>query len=166
MFYTHIVCTEEDLPSGLSLLREAALWLKGKGIDYWQNWLSPPEAHLSWVRSGFQNGEFHFVKEGDALLGMYRLQDEDESFWGKQAQEAGYLHSFTTVRTLTDRGIGFRIMDDVSSMLLDKGVSLLRLDCGTANEGLRRYYEKYGFRKVRDVTAFGNFLTLHEKRLR
>mgnify|MGYP000878516788 CR=1 FL=1 len=33
----------------LELLRNAAVWLNDRHIDYWQNWHTPPKLHLDWI---------------------------------------------------------------------------------------------------------------------
>ena len=43
-----------------ALLRDAAVWLQGKGIDYWQDWHDPPPAHAKWIQRGLDSHEFFF----------------------------------------------------------------------------------------------------------
>ena len=44
-----------------SLPKDAALWLQANGIDYWQDWLYPPDKHARWIQKGLENGEFYLV---------------------------------------------------------------------------------------------------------
>ena len=155
----------DESPAVFALLKEAALWLRGKGIDYWQNWLDPPEAHVRWVERGFENGEFFIAERGGSLVGCFRLQWTDTMSWGERADEAGYLHSITTRRELAGTGTGRRLLALVESHCRDEGKQFLRLDCGTDNPGLRGYYESYGFEAVGEVTFEGERLTLYEKPL-
>lgn len=43
------------------------------------------------------------------------------------------------------KSIGKLILYDIEEMLYEKGITILRLDCGTKIDGLCKYYEKYGF---------------------
>ena len=71
----------------LKLLREAALWLNERHIDYWQGWLNPDNKLKSWIKSGFDHDEFYFVENNGEIIAMYRLQYDDEFFWGKEMIE-------------------------------------------------------------------------------
>ena len=49
----------------LNLLKEAAVWLKERQINYWQSWLNPDENYKNWIKSGFNLGQFYFVEKND-----------------------------------------------------------------------------------------------------
>lgn len=51
-----------ELEIALELLQEAALWLKSRNIDYWQNWINPACEYIAWIEQGFNRNEFHFVE--------------------------------------------------------------------------------------------------------
>ncbi|HOV28043.1 MAG TPA: GNAT family N-acetyltransferase [Pseudobacteroides sp.] len=147
------------------LLKESAEWLKDKEIDYWQEWHSPPEPYKEWILEGIRKEELYFAFDDVNIVGMYRLQYEDEIFWGKRTDKAGYIHSLTTKREYSGKGIGTEILQDIEKELNDNGVVYLRLDCGSKVAGLRKYYEEYGFNAVGEVSLFGETLTLYEKEI-
>lgn len=147
------------------LLKESAEWLKDKEVDYWQDWHNPPDPYREWILEGIRKEEFYFAFDDMNIVGMYRLQDEDEVFWGKRTDKAGYIHSFTTKREYVGKGIGMLILRDIEKKSYEKGVTYLRLDCGWKVTGLRKYYEEYGFKVVGEVSLFGEILTLYEKEI-
>ena len=154
----------EEINKGLHLLREAAIWLKDNAIGYWQNWLDPSAEHVAWIKEGFDKNEFHFVENDNSeLVGMFRLQFEDELFWGKQINEAGYIHSFTTNRSFRGSQLGCSILRLIEQLLLAKGIYLLRLDCSPDVEGLCKYYEDFGFVPQGIVSVHQERLQLYEK---
>ncbi len=155
----------QESDAAFELMKEAAVWLRDRGIDYWQNWLQPPQHHIDWILDGFRRGQFYFVESGDRLLGMYRLQYTDEHFWGKRTETAGYVHSFTTRRSEAGTGLGSRILRRIEKDLLDQGITLLRLDCGAEIRGLCAYYEGQGFQLVDTVRVEDFMLNLYEKQL-
>jgi GNAT superfamily N-acetyltransferase len=149
----------------LTLLREAAAWLRDRGIDYWQSWLDPPDTHIRRLERGCRNGEFFLVECDDEVVGCFRLQWEDRMFWGERNDKAGYVHSVTTRRDLAGTGTGRRVLEAIEHCCVGQGRDFVRLDCGAANHRLRRYYESCGFISVGETTFGGERLTLHEKRL-
>jgi ribosomal protein S18 acetylase RimI-like enzyme len=149
----------------LSFLKEAALWLRDKGVDYWQDWIDPPANFVDWIRQGFDENQFYMVGNGDEVIGCFRLQWEDRMFWGEQETTAGYVHSLTISRKLAGRGIGTKVLKLIESYCREKKKEFLRLDCGVDIMGLRKYYERCGFEAVGEVTVEGERLTLYEKRV-
>lgn len=154
-----------ELPIVLNLLKDAALWLRERQIDYWQAWLDPPPHFVAWIQEGFDTHQFHFACQGQDVVGCFRLQWEDELFWGVQAPAAGYVHSFTTARTLHGKRIGERTLAHIEEMCREHGKQFLRLDCGSHVAGLRRYYEAYGFQRVGEATVMNDHFTLYQKPL-
>lgn len=155
-----------EITIAFSLLKDAAIWLNEKGIDYWQDWLNPPSNFKDWVKAGFNNNEFYFVEYENDIVGMYRLQYNDELFWGIREDRSGYIHSFTTKRNLKGKGIGNEILKHIETTLKESGIDYLRLDCSSKINGLCTYYENYGFRGKGTVSLFGDILNLYEKDLR
>lgn len=153
----------EELPIALEMLKEAALWLKGKGINYWQDWIDPKVQYINWIKQGFDNDQFYFFYSGSKLSGMLRLQYQDEIFWGKQKDNAGYIHSFTTRRDMAGAGFGHIMLNKVQDLLNNEGIKIMRLDCGKNYEKLCKYYESEGFINVGETEIFEEELSLFEK---
>lgn len=165
MTLIHRIGKPNEIDAAFKLLKEAALWLKEKHIDYWQNWINPPQYYREWIQDGFQKNEFYFVYRIDDLVGMYRLQFNDEKFWGKREDKAGYIHSFTTNRKYYSKGIGHQILKEVEIKLKAEGIKYLRLDCGNSNKELCAYYEHYGFLKVGEIKFDDAKQSLYEKEI-
>ena len=147
------------------LLKKASEWLRDKNIDYWQNWHDPPESHKNWILDGLIKKQFHLMYQGNTLIGMFRLQYDDEMFWGKREDKAGYLHSFTIKREMGGRGLGYKVLTQIETYLKQNGYHYLRLDCGLHNKRLCDYYKNYGFNEVGSITVGGEELVLLEKSL-
>jgi ribosomal protein S18 acetylase RimI-like enzyme len=153
----------DEMERVLLLLKEAALWLREKKIDHWQTWIDPAPNFVAWIRSGFDNREFFMVESGGCSIGCFRLQWQDPQFWGLQEDKAGYIHSFTVSRELAGQGIGYQLLDLIEAYCRQNGKTLLRLDCATNVPGLRKYYEKYGFKLIKDTVNAGFLTSLYEK---
>jgi GNAT superfamily N-acetyltransferase len=155
----------EEIDIVLLFLKEAALWLREKGIDYWQNWILPPSNFINWIRRGFDNNEFYLVEDDNDIIGCFRLQWQDPNFWGEQKDNAGYIHSLTISRRLAGQDIGRDVLSMIESYCRQNNKEFLRLDCGVDVTGLKKYYEQNDFRPVRDVIVSEYKLTLYEKRI-
>ena len=151
---------------GFTFLKEAASWLNGQGIDYWQNWHSPSEHHKEWILEGFRLQQFYFVEEDDAVVGMFRLQESDPVFWGDARESAFYIHSLTTKRNLAGQAYGYRILEMIEELAKVQKKEYLRLDCGSQVKKLCAYYMNYGFQFVREVIVDGYEMNLYEKPVR
>lgn len=155
----------EDRGAIFSLLEAAAVWLRQRRIDYWQNWLAPPDHHVRWVDDGLTSGEFRMIESAGSLIGCVRLQDADPLFWGARDDSAVYIHSLTVDRALAGRGIGARVLDAIGAESARRGARWLRLDCGASAVGLRAYYESCGFSAVGETVVEGERLTLYQRPL-
>ena len=160
-----IALEESDLQLVLDYLKKSAEWLKSKDIDYWQNWHNPQKLYVDWIKEGLQSRQFYQVKQDSKPVGIFRLQYEDEMFWGKKNDRAGYIHSFTVNRDYSGKGWGYKILLEVEKLLKDDNRNLLRLDCGEDVAGLIKYYKNYGFNEVGNAEVGGEHLVLLEKKI-
>lgn len=147
------------------LLREAAVWLRDRGVDYWQNWHAPPPLHVAWVEDGVTAGQFRMVERDERSIACFRLQDSDELFWGTHDEPSVYVHSLTVERALAGQGIGSLVLARIGEQASGGGARFMRLDCGVSADGLRRYYESQGFSPVGQTVVDGESLVLYEKSL-
>jgi ribosomal protein S18 acetylase RimI-like enzyme len=149
----------------LELLKEAAIWLRAKGINYWQNWLDPPIGHRRWVEKSFCRGEGYFVFADTELVAGFRLQWEDKMFWGDTPGSAGYVHSLTIKRCYKGYHLGSRILAWIEAQCRQRNREYLRLDYGVGCMYLGEYYKNHGFQPSGEITIHGERLLLMQKKL-
>lgn len=155
---------KEDIYTALKMLKEAAQWLKDENIDYWKHWLYPSEKETCRLSESFNKGEIYFVKTvGNVVIGMFSLQNEDDLLWENKSTNAAYVHLFTINRKYKNEGLGYKVLDLIENMLLEKNISVLRLDCASDNLRLCKYYEDYGFKLVKEKEFESHKLSLYEK---
>jgi GNAT superfamily N-acetyltransferase len=166
MYFNYRKVSIDESKKVFDMLKQAADWINLISVDYWQNWHHPTREHINWILNGLKENQFYFALDKNEIVGMFRLLFNDELFWGKRNDLAGYIHSFTTIRKYKGQGIGKIILNDIEKMLIDKGINLLRLDCSSNVKGLCNYYEKYGFKNSGTIQLFGDELNLYEKRIK
>ena len=155
----------EETDKAFELLKKAAEWLNKKNVDYWQDWINPPQIFKDWIIEGFKEKQFYFVYENANLIGMFRLQWADELFWGKQEDDSGYIHSLTVDRKYCGLGKGAMIIRKVEEICRKNNKKYLRLDCGVSINKLCEYYKNQGFVAKGKVEVLGEELILFEKAL-
>jgi len=154
----------DELPIAINLLKQAAEMLKAKKVNQWPFWLNPSVEKLNWIKSGFENSEFYFVENSQQILvGMFRLLDNDELYWGKQITKANYIHSLVIEKSFSGQQLGKVIIKQIEQILIKKGVSILRLDCNGSNKKLCQYYELQNFSKVGEKQMPDSLNNLYEK---
>jgi len=142
-----------QLDFALSMLKDAGIWLKSKEIDYWQNW----------IKEGFLQSQFYFVRKANQNIGIFRLQWSDGLFGGIQENNSGYLHSFRIKRDLHGQCLGYKALQLVENICKQNNKSFFRLDCTAQIERLCAYYENYGFKSVGEIFLMNERLKLYEK---
>ena len=162
-----IVANAEHLDTILKMLKESAQFLNSKNVDQWSYWLNPPEEKVIWLKEGLVNNEFYFIHNTEGThMGMFRLLYEDQLYWGKQKEQAGYVHSLVVKNEFKGQNLGKKIMTQIEQDLVSRKINLLRLDCVANNEELCSYYTRLGFKKVGQVKMPLSLNNLYEKQLK
>jgi GNAT superfamily N-acetyltransferase len=138
------VATLEDLPAVLSILNDAAAWLVSKGIK--GQW--PEVWDEEYVTSKIASGETYLAYQNAQPVATVALQWADEIMWGKQSDEAGYVHHLAVRRSQAGSGLGRQVLDWTAGQAIFRGKKYLRLDCASFNPALRDYYLRAGFSLV------------------
>ena len=100
------------------------------------------------------------------LNGTITLQWSDRIFWGEIPQDAGYVHKLAVRRAHAGRGFGLQLLRWAEEQASIAGKQYLRLNCLASDRVLcDYYYEKAGFRHVRDIVEQRGPASLYEKRL-
>lgn len=145
-----------ELEEALFFFKLASQSLSKKNIGQWSYWIDPPEEKISWVKEGFDNGEFYFVydQEGNKIA-MFRLLEMDTLYWDNKGIEKNtrYIHSLVVHPSYSGQGVGKCVMLKIIDQLKHNKIKKLRLDCDGSNPRLCGYYEDYGFIKVGEKTT-------------
>jgi len=150
----------------LELFKTAAQRIATMNIDHWQYWHDPPPEKIQWVTQGITNAEYFFIhNDQQELIGMVRILNEDLLYWGKQEENATYIHSLLVTDAFNGRGMGKKIIASICAKASNKGSRFLRLDADSKNPKLCRYYEGLGFKKVGQVELPLSVYHLYEKEL-
>lgn len=155
-----------ELDAVLLLLKQAAVGLQEKNINQWSIWLNPDATKVNWIKEGLEAGEFYFVETGNnKIIGMFRLMEQDQLYWGKQEVSARYVHSLIVTPAFKGSNTGKSIMAAIEKQVKAEGINILRLDCIASNPKLCAYYESMGFVKKGMKQMPHSLNNLYEKSL-
>ncbi len=145
-----------ELEDFLSILREAALWLKQGGREMWSDSQLSAERLLKHhslddMYIGYCNGE--------AAAAMI-LQEEDAMLWPDLEQKDSlFVHKLAVRRKYAKQGVSEHMMNWAKAHAERAGKDWIRLDCAADRPKLCQFYEKQGFKRVRERVVLGKYPT-------
>lgn len=135
----------EDADTLAAILTEAKQLKISLNDDAWASRDFTPELLREWI----EEGNTYSVRLNGRIVATFALTWEDTT-WGQQPPVAGYIHKLAVNGDVRGKGIGGDILNWASIQIMKKGRQLLRLDFPRENSGLKTYYERHGFKWVRD----------------
>lgn len=156
----------DDAAATHRLYEQARAWIRERGIAQWTH-----PVPRSVFEADAAAGRLLVARYGDKLIAMAVVTEEDLAYWGPQENPAVYVHRLVVASEHRGRGIADSILEWVSARAAEQGKQFLRLDCGSDNQGLRRFYERSGFTAVRDsdvadpATGSTVAVTLYQRRV-
>ncbi len=120
-----------DLDAVMDLLREARGWHQEQGVEAWR------EFDLARIAADIDAGRVYMAHGTAGVCGTV-------------TGDAIYVHKLAVSRSLAGRGIGTEVLRWARDAARQKGRRWLRLDTWDGNRKMRDYYERQGFRHVRD----------------
>jgi GNAT superfamily N-acetyltransferase len=139
--------TIAELADVAAVLEDAAAWLNERGVRQW-----PSRFPVRLLQPAIESGETWLVRAGADVVATVTV-DHADAAWDDLPTDAAYVHRMA-VRRHGER-LGTWMLDWVTQVAADEGRRAVRLDCVATNEGLCRYYEQQGFRRVGTVTVRG-----------
>lgn len=145
--YEILQATAVELDQVLSVLVQAAEWLKLRGIRQWGHYLDGATEERHELLQSIQQGEVYLVRQGEVPAGTITLQatpgDWDRQIWGDVSDDdALYVHRFAVARAFGGQGLGKEMLDFAEQHGRALGKRYLRLDCVGHNHRLNEYYKR------------------------
>ena len=137
--------TLDDAPILAEILTQAMNYKLSLGDKAWGDQPYTPQE----VQSRIVKGHTYTALIDDEIVGTLMFLWEDEMMWGKQPPVAAYVHQLAIKDGYHGQGIGGKLLDWASNKAAKEGRKLLRVDFPPQNAGLKKYYEKLGFKFVK-----------------
>lgn len=134
----------DELPVFLSILREAADWLKAMGRGLW----TPEMLTEQEILGQYGLDELFLCRMDGEAAGAMILAIEETMHWpDKKPGEAIYLHKLAVKRTYGGTGLSSCMIDFAKKYAQNMHRKYLRLDCDD-RKALCTLYERHGFDRV------------------
>ncbi len=148
----------EEASIAIEILQDAARWLISRNIPSWQ-----PESLPAKIIPAVARGEVFVLKQKQEALATISLQWSDEFYWGKQPDDAGYVHKLAVRRDFAGQKLGEYLLQWAEAQIQARGRPYVRLDCERDNPIINRYYQGAGFKLcgAKEASEFG--VNLYEK---
>lgn len=137
---------EHDAEIMAQILTEAMQYKLAHGDKAWGDEPYTPQE----LQKPISEGKAYIAWLDGKAVGAFILTWDDEMIWGQQPPVAGYVHQLAVSEAYHGQKIGEQLLDWADKKVAEKGRDLLRLDTKPYNTGLKTYYEKLGFRWVKD----------------
>jgi GNAT superfamily N-acetyltransferase len=134
-----------DFDTVMQLLAEARMWHMQNGLDVWKAF------DPALIAADIEAGGIFVARIGDAVCGAVTLTEHDWLVWGMEQKNALYVHRLVSSRQAVGLGIGAAILRWAQDVARQRGKTCRRLETWDTNHKLRTYYEKQGFRHIRDA---------------
>ena len=166
------------LPEDISTLARQAWWRKDKKAAADVNlWSDIPFIHHCWDRELYLKLRREVCPGVEDSILLAEAEDLwDRSMWNLhifhagerpmgvilydvryKTKKAGYIKFLSILPEDRGRGLGVQLIGQAVSMYRNSGRDRLRLHCPRDNERARRFFQKYGFVKLREE-AEGDFM--------
>lgn len=153
----------QDEEAVLGIMRDAAQWLRSKGIAQWTGVLTDKGPEL--VHQRIKDGVANIALFNEEKIGTVSVMFEDTFSWGEKGLDgsAGYIHGLAVLRKFSGKEVGLGLLKwAMETIKAEK--SHIRLDCMAENPRLCRFYEEIGLSKVGNKIWPSGFKTnLYEK---
>ncbi len=156
--------TADEVGTFVELLEDAAIWMRGRGIDQWRP--GSMRAQRAAFAVAQTRGEIWVLEQAGRIAGGAVLRSEPDPIWADlPVADAMYVGKLVVARDALGEHVGGRILDELEAIARARGTKWMRLVCVASNESLARYYQRRGY-YPRGSAGSGDFeLMRHDKRL-
>ncbi len=146
--------TAEHFRVILSLIDDAAVWLRSKNTDQWAKPWPNRRRRNSRVERGLRGGKTWIVWDGQTPAATVTVAKQpNTAVWPASAYDpaepAVYIHRLITARSYAGWGLGAELIDWAGRRAAEQyGARSIRIDVWRSNTALHDYYRKRGFEFV------------------
>ena len=135
---------QADLQTVTTLLNDGTRNKVSRGDLAWGTADHNPNA----IQRMLDQGILYLAVSEQRPVGVCALAWQDQSMWGQQPTDAGYIQRFAIAGGQGGQQIGTQMLDLMLAEVEQNGRTYLRLAVPSGNAKLRSYYESRGFTRA------------------
>lgn len=142
------LAAEDDMPEVISLIEEAADWLRTKNTDQWARPWPNRAGRDSRIRADIHRGKTWIGWDNAVPAATITVDPDEDSHWPDDLRRdpAVYVHRLVVGRRYKGAGLGAALLDWAGQTARrDHGARWIRVSAWTTNLGLHAYYRRQGF---------------------
>lgn len=139
---------EEDADKITEILEKAKIELRNLGINQWQKGY-PDKAD---VQEDIYNGNSYVIEKNDEIIATAALIFGKEVSYEKIIEgewltngDYGVIHRIAVDIDLKDRGYSSELLKKLERIVIEKGISAVRVDTHENNKPMQKFLEKNGY---------------------
>ncbi len=155
-----------DFDKVAGLVREAATWLRDKGIDQWRKPWPDRARHRERILNDLVKGKTWLVRDDNAIAATITIDTDgpldahERPVWPPDGSHkpALYVRRVIVARRYARLGLGAALLDWAAEVAeRDHAAELIRIDVRTTNEKLHDYYRGQHFIRCADPEGLGDY---------
>ena len=139
---------KNDIYRVLEIIEDGKNYLKEQGIDQWQDGYPNKEV----IEADIKNSCSYILEEDGTIIGTTVIGFDGESTYDKiyegqwlSNEKYAVIHRMAVASLYRNRGISNLLMEYVERLVLDKGISSIKIDTHKRNIPMRKFLEKMGY---------------------
>jgi GNAT superfamily N-acetyltransferase len=137
-----------DVPAVMAMFDEAVAWMVARGnTAQWgtEPWSTQPK-RVDAITEKVERDDLRIAELDGVAVGALITSGRPQEYVEPVDEPELYVNLLLTSRQYAGREVGARLLSYARSLAVEKGVTLMRVDCYRGGDGsLIRYYERNGF---------------------
>lgn len=141
---------EEDIDGIMEIIRQAQSYLRGKGVDQWQN--NYPNAEI--ISEDIANNYGYVLVDGDIIAATVSVSFDGEKTyetiydgeWLTTNGEFAVVHRIALHNNYKGSGISSEFIKNIEKLCLDKDVHSIKIDTHEENLSMQNLLKKNDFK--------------------
>lgn len=139
---------ESDIEDIMNIINKAQSYLKGLGIDQWQN--NYPNCDV--IKKDIDNGDSYVLEKDGKLLGTVAVIFDGEKTYdiiynGQWLSDGEYatIHRLAVDSNYRGLGISSIILENIKKMCIENNINSIKVDTHSGNLPMQKFLQKHGF---------------------
>lgn len=147
--------TIEDIPIIEDILLDAIKWMRHNKLE---NMWDEHNSKWECLSKKYKICEFYICYIDNQPAGCVAITDCDKTYWPEIIPgKSLFLHKLAVKRRFAGKGISIELIKYAKMVAINRKIYTIRLDCNKDRKKLRTFYEKQGFKYLKEVYTSNDY---------